>query len=138
MNHDIPEDRDEVWALLGKVRPVKASQAFTRNVLRQVRMDQPEREPGFLEWLRSGWNWAGFAGAAAAIALVLFAAERGTPDHAGVARAAITSEGASAEGVADRSEIEEVLESADFAVIANLDVLLDMDENDLWLEASAY
>jgi hypothetical protein len=32
--------------------------------------------------------------------------------------------------------IDEVVRSADFTVIANLDVLMEMDENEVWLEAS--
>jgi hypothetical protein len=38
---------------------------------------------------------------------------------------------------ADSAAIDEVVHSADFSVIANLDVLMAMDENDLWLQASA-
>ena len=137
MNHDIPEDRDELWALLGKARPVKASPAFARDVLRRVRMEQPEREPGFLEWLRAGSNWVGFAGAVAAIALVVLSAQRGAPERAEFVASDSGGAAALAQVSAVNSEIDEVVESAEFGVIANLDVLLAMDENDLWLEASA-
>jgi len=137
MNHDIPEDRDELWALLGKARPVKASPAFARDVLRRVRMEQPEREPGFFEWLRTGWNWVGFAGAVAAIALVVLTSERSAPERAEIAAADSEGAAALAQVSVVNAEIDEVVESADFGVIANLDVLLAMDENDVWLEAPA-
>ena len=124
MNHDTREDRDDLWALLGKARTAKASPAFPRDVLRRVRMEETSPEPGFLEWLRSGWNWLALAGTAAAVAMVLAATQ---PRHQ-------ARQIAAAEGV----EIDEVVRSPDFSVIANLDVLMAMDENDLWLEGARH
>jgi hypothetical protein len=49
------EEHDDLWELLGRARPVKASPMFSRNVLRAVRQvggRNPKR--GFLEWLRVG------------------------------------------------------------------------------------
>jgi hypothetical protein len=36
---------------------------------------------------------------------------------------------------ADSANFEEVVRSPDFAVIANLDALVAMDDNDVWLES---
>jgi hypothetical protein len=129
MNHDTHEERDNLWKLLGRVRARKASPAFTRNVLRRVRMEAPVPERGFIEWLRTGWNWLPLSGAAAAVAIVLFATHSGSPETSRLATAARATK-------APPVTIDEVVRSADFAVIANLDVLMAMDENEVWLEAS--
>jgi hypothetical protein len=124
MNHVSEEDRDPVSTLLSKAPRVKASAAFCRNVVRLIRMDESAPDPGFLEWVRSGWNWLSLAGATAAIALVVVATQTDPTNLPSMA-------------AADSCEIDEVLRSADFSVIANLDVLMAMEENDVWLEASA-
>jgi hydrogenase maturation factor HypF (carbamoyltransferase family) len=87
-------------------------------------MEESTPEPGFIEWLRSGWNWLSLAGTAVAVAAVLAVTQSGTPNSRPMA-------------AADSAAIDEVVHSADFSVIANLDVLIAMDENDLWLQASA-
>ena len=124
MNHDKHEDHDNLWTLLGKARPTKASPAFTRNVLRRLRMEESIPEPSFVEWLRSGWSWLQLAGTATVVAIVLAFMHSGAPNGRQMA-------------AADSAAIDEVVHSADFSVIANLDVLMAMDENDLWLQASA-
>jgi hypothetical protein len=120
MNHD---EHDNLWKLLGKTQPVRPSPAFTQNVLRAIRMSEPEPEPGFWSWLRSGWNCAGLASAAAAVVILIV----GTQVPQGSDRRTV--------GI-DSKTIEEVVASPDFAVIANLDLLLAMEDNDVWLEAS--
>jgi hypothetical protein len=123
MNHD---ERDNLWDLLGKARPVRPSPAFTQQVLRAVRMSEPEPEPSFWAWLRSGWNWAALTGAAAAVVLVIAGTQMPRqPESAARQTAGL-----------DATTIEEVVASPDFAVIANLDLLLAMEDNDVWLEAS--
>src|SRR5688572_4460551 len=123
MNHTREEGSDPVSALLSKAPPKRASAAFCRNVVRLIRMDESAPDPGFLEWVRSGWNWLSLAGATAAIALVLFATQTGSTNLPSTAATAAVNS----------SEIDEVLRSADFSVIANLDVLMAMEENDVWL-----
>lgn len=120
MNHD---EHDQLWELLGRARPVKARPAFVQDVLRAVRMSKPEREPGFFEWLRRGWNWAALAGAAA---IVLFVALGSQPEQASPRPLAAH----------DNAAIESALESVDFAVVSNLDLLLALDDNNAWLDSS--
>ena len=116
MNQD---EHDDLWDLLGKARPARPSPFFARNVLRAIRESAPEREPGFLEWLRRGWNALAVAGAAA---VVLFMAFRAGPPPADLPMLATHD-----------PVIEQVLDSPDFAVIANLDTLLTVDDNEIWL-----
>jgi hypothetical protein len=116
------EEHDDLWDLLGRARPVKASPMFPRNVLRAVRQLEPETERGFFEWLRIGWNWLIVSGAAAAV-LILTLNMR-TPPAAPQVQVAMV----------DNSVVEEIVRSPDLAVIANLDMLVAMDDNDLWLE----
>jgi len=117
------EEHDDLWELLGRARPVKASPMFSRNVLRAVRQLEPESERGFLEWLRAGWNWLIVSGAAAAVLFLSLNLRTTAPTAAGPQVATI-----------DNSVVEEVVLSRDLAVIANLDMLVAMDDNDLWLE----
>jgi len=124
MNHDTNEERDELWALLGKARTAKSPKAFTRDVLRRLRMEESSPEPSFVEWMQGGWNLLRLAGAVAAVAVVVFATHPGAPGRRHVASG-------------ENAAIDEVVHSEDFSVIANLDLLMAMDENDLWLQASA-
>ncbi|MEQ1858565.1 MAG: hypothetical protein ABMA13_01365 [Chthoniobacteraceae bacterium] len=120
MNHD---DNDNLWELLGRARPAQARPAFVQDVLRAVRMAQPEREAGFVEWLRHGWNWLALAGAAA---VVLFVALSGQP-QAPTPRPLAAHEAAA---------IEAALANSDFTVVNNLDVLLALDDSNAWLDSS--
>ena len=121
MNHD---EQDDLWELLGRARPVKVSPFFSRNVLRAIRESAPERERGFVDWLRTGWNWLVLSGAAALVLFLAVGMRPHTP-KAGTVAAAETS-----------TTFDDVVRSPDFAVIANLDALVAMDDNDLWLESS--
>jgi hypothetical protein len=119
MKHD---EHDELWDLLGRARPVKASPFFSRNVLRLIRESEPERERGFMEWLRAGWNWLALSGAVAAILLLAVGLRTQVPQSGSLV-------------AADSTNFDEVVHSPDFAVIANLDALVAMDDNDVWLES---
>jgi hypothetical protein len=116
MNHD---ESDELWELLGRARPVRPSPFFSRNVLRAVRESAPQAEPGFSEWLRQGWN--ALATAAAVAVVLFFALHTGGPTPVGT-RLALGD-----------AAIEQVLTSEEFAVIANLETLLAVDDNEIWL-----
>lgn len=129
------EEHDDLWELLGRARPVKASPMFSRNVLRAVRQlesaesaESAEKERSFLGWLRSGWNWLAVTGAAAAILLLSFGLRAPVPPAAVPQLAAATP--------VENAVLEKVLRSSDLTVIANLDMLVAMDDNDLWLDPS--
>jgi hypothetical protein len=119
------EEHDDLWELLGRARPAKASPMFSRNVLRAVRQLEPEKEGGLVDWLRAGWNWLAVTGAAAAVIFLAFGL-RTTPTDAPRQVASASS---------DNAVLEEVLRSPDLTVIANLDMLVAMDDNDLWLDS---
>jgi hypothetical protein len=119
------EEHDDLWELLGRARPVKASPMFSRNVLRAVRQLEPEKERGFVDWLRAGWNWLAVTGAAAAVIALTLSLRTSPPSAPGQVAAASP----------DNAVLEEVLRSPDLSVIANLDMLVAMDDNDLWLDS---
>ncbi|MFA7345749.1 MAG: hypothetical protein WC003_15725 [Terrimicrobiaceae bacterium] len=54
MNEDW--DKDALWDLLGKARPVPVSPFFSRNILREIRRDsaRPLVQPFLLRWLGAG------------------------------------------------------------------------------------
>jgi hypothetical protein len=118
------EEHDDLWELLGRARPAKASPMFSRNVLRAVRQLEPEKR-GLVDWLRAGWSWLAVTGAAAAVILLAFSL-RTSPTNAPRQLAAASP---------DNAVLEEVLRSPDLTVIANLDMLVAMDDNDLWLDS---
>lgn len=123
------EQHDDLWRLLGKAKPVKGSPFFSRNVLRAIRAEAPAREVGFVEWLRTGWNGLVAVGAAAALVIVGLTTQSSNPGGAGGSQmAAVESK--------ESKAIDEVVNSEEFAVIANLDTLIAMDDNDVWLEGS--
>lgn len=120
MNHD---EQDNLWHLLGRARSSKASPAFVQNVLRAVRMSEPEREPGFFEWLRRGWNGLAFAGATAVVLLIALSNRPQQPAPRTLA-------------AQDSAAIEAALESSDFAVVSNLEFLIALDDSNAWLDSS--
>jgi hypothetical protein len=122
MNHD---EQDNLWQLLGRARPAKARPAFVQNVLRAARMSEPEREAGFFEWLRQGWNWLAMTAAVAVIVLVAIGSQPKQP-------------AASAIAAHEAAVIDAALRSGDFAVVNNLDVLLALDDSNVWLESSLH
>jgi hypothetical protein len=98
---------------------------FSRNVLRAVRQLEPEKGRGFVDWLRAGWNWLAVTGAAAAAIFLAFGLHTSPPIAPQQVAAASP----------DNAVLEEVLRSPDLTVIANLDMLVAMDDNDLWLDS---
>lgn len=120
------EEHDDLWELLGRARPVKASPMFSRNVLRAVRQLEPEKEKGLMEWLRAGWNWLAVTGAAAAMLFLTFGLRTSAP---------VASQQLAMATPVENAVLEKVIRSSDLAVIANLDLLVSMDDNDLWLDS---
>jgi len=122
MNHD--ED-DKLWRLMGHARPPKARPAFVQDVLRATRMSEPEREPGFFEWLQRGWNWLAFAGAAA---VVLFVATANHLDH--------QPERPLAGAPENTTPIDSVLRSNDLVAVKDIELLIAFDNSNAWLDSA--
>lgn len=121
MNHD--ED-DKLWRLMGRARPPQARPAFVQDVLRAVRMSEPEREPGFFEWLQRGWNWLAFTGAAAVVLFLATATQlEQQPEPRPLAAAA-----------QDPTTIDAALRSNDFAAVKDIELLIAFDDSNAWLD----
>lgn len=104
------EDDEKLWDLLGKSAEPKISPFFARNVLREVReSDRQSRVGGWLRWLVPA------AGVAVAIIAALFL--RVQPDSN-------YSE--------SRAETLMFIESQDSELIADLDDLIEPDDNNSW------
>jgi hypothetical protein len=114
------EEHDELWQLLGKAKQPQPSPFFARNVLRAIREEKPAPVSVF-DWLRRRWASAALASAAVALLAVAFIPSDEQPQSDTLLLAA-----------------EEVSASPDYAVISNLDELLDSERNSVWLEASAF
>lgn len=113
------EERDELWALLGRAKTPAVSPFFSRNVLRAIREAAQER-PGFGAWLQRHWRAAAVSACAAAVALgFALMHEARQPDPVVLLA-------------------QEVSVSPDYQVISNLDELLDSERNSVWLEASIH
>jgi len=113
-----PDERDELWRLLGKARSAKASPFFSRNVLRAIRTEQQESS-GIAAWLRRRWLVGAVAGCAAV--LVTFGLFQQSAQRDPFALLA-----------------QEVSASPDYAVISHLDELLASEESSVWLDSSVY
>ena len=108
------EDDEKLWDLLGRSAEPKVSPFFARNVLREVRESESRsRVGGWLKWLVPA------AGVAVAIIAALFLRVQ-TPDPS-------YSE--------SRAETLTFVESQDSELIADLDVLIESDDNNSWDES---
>ena len=121
MNHD---EHDDLWQLLGKARPPRISPFFSRNVLRAIRTEEPERGAG---WFDALWRrWRGVSVAAAMLAVFAGGGIQMNQRHIADTNAALDE------------AAQEVATSPDFPVIENLDTLLASDDNDVWLDSSSH
>ena len=106
------EDDQELWDLLGKADAPTLSPFFARNVVRQIR-----QEP---DWRESVQRWLSprrlIPAAAVALAIVATTLSFRTPT---------TSNDSVPETVAK-------LDPQDFEIVADLDVLIAMEEDGLW------
>ncbi|HYR57506.1 MAG TPA: hypothetical protein VEO95_02705 [Chthoniobacteraceae bacterium] len=112
------EEHDDLWQLLGKAKVTKVSPFFSRNVLRAIREQQPEKS-GLFAWLAVRWKIVAISACVLAMAGGVAIEQAGLPDPMVV--------------LADQ-----VSASPDYQVISHLDELLDSEHNSVWLEASAY
>ncbi len=119
-----PEEKDELWQLLGKAKTNAGSPLFSRNVLREVRNSRqsPRQETGGLfSWLRKRWH---LASACALVAALL-----------GVTASQFIAHKGHAPQVAQSAN--EVSKAEDTEVVAHLDELVAYEENSIWLEDSS-
>jgi hypothetical protein len=108
------EDDEKLWDLLGRSAEPRISPFFARNVLREVRESESRsRMGGWLQWLVPA------AGVAVAIIAALFLRVQ-TPE---------TNYSDS------RVETFSFIEPQDSELIADLDVLIDSDDNNSWDES---
>lgn len=108
------EDDDKLWDLLGRSPERKVSPFFARNVLREIRESESKSRIGdWLQWLVPA------AGVAVAIIAAVFLGVQ-SPDQ----------------NYSDsRTETLSLLDSQDSELIADLDVLIESDDNNSWDEA---
>jgi hypothetical protein len=109
------EDDEKLWDLLGRSAEPKVSPFFARNVLREIRESESRsRVGGWLQWLVPA------AGVAVAIIAALFLRVQ-TPDHLNYSDS--------------RTETLSFVESQDSELIADLDDLIEPDDNNSWDES---
>ena len=119
------EEHDDLWELLGKAPRPMARPRFVQDVLRRVRMEEaPRPEPGFIAWLKQGWNGLAVAGLAVCLLLIVSANQSGPSGEARLAEL--------------NASADATISSTDLAAISNLDVLLALDDRNPWLENSRY
>ena len=107
------EDDEKLWDLLGRSAKPEVSPFFARNVLREVReAEGKSRVGGWLQWLVPA------SGVAVAIIAALFLRVQ-TPDQ----------------NYDSRTETISFIESQDTELIADLDDLIESDDNNSWDES---
>ena len=109
------EEYDDLWSLLGKAKAPVVSPFFSRNVLRAIREEAPEKR-GVFGWLRARWQLAAIS--ACVVIVAGFALTPGVeqPDQTTMLLA------------------KQVSQSPDYQVISHLDELLASEESSVWLE----
>jgi hypothetical protein len=129
-----PEEHDELWDLLGKAKQPPVSPFFSRNVLRAIRADkQPERRAPWVAWIAcTDWVRGHFGTVSVGVLSAVIACATWLTPPRPIAR--------DAEATADPVDqaAREVVASADFPVIENLDSLLAWEDDDVWLNASVH
>ena len=117
------DEHDDLWDLLGKAKEAAPSPFLARNVLREIRAQQAQRQQLSLFARLSGglvrkWKLAAFCGGAIALLALNFSLF--TPHSQDQAAA-----------------VQLAASSPDFEVIANLDELLASQETSLWIDSSS-
>ena len=109
------DEHDDLWHLLGKAKVPEISPFFSRNVLRALREEAPEKTSVF-GWLRRRWQVTAVSACALMIAGFALIPRTDQPDQATMLLA------------------KEVSQSSDYQVISNLDELLASEASSVWLE----
>ncbi len=115
MNHD---EKDDLWDLLGKAKPVQASPFFSRNVLRAIRSQEPERA-GVVAWFLSRWKLVAAGAVAFLVTTLVFQPRPESVESLEVLALSVSA-------------------SPDYHVISNLDELLESQASSVWLDTSVY
>jgi hypothetical protein len=112
------EEDKQLWDILGRVPEPKLSPFFARNVVRSVRQEQ---EPTRFERMRSWFSWKKLAAASAVVMVV-------------IGMAIATQRPVSQRTTANDSDVIAKIDPQDYDVVADLDELIDWDENRVWEE----
>jgi hypothetical protein len=115
MNHD---EKDDLWQLLGRAKTPEVSPFFSRNVLREVRVERQE-QPSVWASLHQRWAMALLGTCAVATAAVGLLLHQNQPDQLALIASKVSA-------------------SPDYQVISDLDDLLASEESSTWLDSSAY
>jgi hypothetical protein len=110
------EDDQELWDLLGRAAEPALSPFFPRNVLRQIR-----REPSRFDRMQ---KWLSLRRLIPASALAI----------AMVTAAIVIHHPVSQRPLEDEPDVVAKIDPQDYEVVADLDELLAVDENNLWDE----
>ncbi len=112
-----PDEKDDLWYLLGKAQQPEVSPFFSRNVVRQARA-QSGAHPSLFGWLLREWQMTAVTAAACVVLGLSLAQHLAEPPgpEATLAR--------------------QIENPADYEVIEDLDVLLASDQNSVWIDST--
>jgi len=112
------EEDEELWDLLGKAGEPTLSPFFARDVLRQIRQE-PRWRDKLAWWFAPRRVLAAGAVAAAIVAAII----------------SLQHPGGTAPSAANMRQPTVQLEPIDYQVVVDLDILLAMEEDDLWTDS---
>jgi anti-sigma-K factor RskA len=111
------DEQDDLWRLLAKAKTPAVSPFFSRNVLRAIREQAPEKR-SLAAWFRHGWRIAALGGCALFVAALAVLQTRQPAE--------------SPESVVLLAQ--QFSASPDYQVVSHLDELLDSEKDSVWLE----
>ncbi len=111
------DDDQELWDLLGGVKPTRVSPFFARDVIRRLR-EEPRVFDRLRTWFSLSWLIPTSAVAAMIVAAITMMSHPGS-------RSPVTE---------SLPEVVAKIDPQDYEVVADLDDLLASDENSLWDE----